>query len=141
MSYNLFLDDIRDPWMVGDYIYPFEIKALYRKERWNVVRNYSEFCAFIESNGLPEIISFDHDLADEHYTPQEYWESYEKSKNYQAGKQYKEKTGLDCAKWFIDYIIDGGHELPKMLCHSLNPVGKDNILALFESYKKSKENI
>lgn len=138
MSYNLFLDDVRDPWMVGDYIYPFEIKALYRKERWDIVRNYSEFCAFIENNGLPELISFDHDLADEHYTPEEYWETYEKSQNYQAGKQYKEKTGLDCAKWLIDYIIDNKLELPKILCHSMNPVGKDNILALFESYKQKE---
>lgn len=137
--YNLFLDDIRFPYMAGEYMQPYSAQLMYKEERWDVVRNYSEFCAFIESNGLPQLVSFDHDLADEHYTPAEYWEDYEKSKNYQAGRQYKEKTGLDCAKWLIEYVMNNKLKLPIIYCHSMNPVGKDNILNLFENYRKKYE--
>ena len=65
---------------------------------------------------------------------------YEKSKEYQEKQQYKEKTGLECAKWLIDYCIDNNQELPNYLCHSQNPVGKDNILGLLDNFNKY-ENI
>ena len=65
---------------------------------------------------------------------------YEKSKEYQEKQQYKEKTGLECAKWLIDYCIDNKQKLPNYLCHSQNPVGKDNILGLLDNFNKY-ENI
>jgi len=30
--------------------------------------------------GLPDAISFDHDLSSEHYTPEYFWDDYEASK-------------------------------------------------------------
>jgi hypothetical protein len=34
---------------------------IYRK-KWQIVRSYDEFVAWIERHGLPDFISFDHDL-------------------------------------------------------------------------------
>ena len=76
MKYNLFLDDERMPYQVGNYIYPVEIKPLYRLETWEIVRNYEEFVKIIEGRGLPSLISFDHDLADIHYDSNTYKESF-----------------------------------------------------------------
>lgn len=125
MSYNLFLDDVRMPYIVGDYIMPWKLKALYRLERWDIVRNYKEFVAFIESNGIPDVVSFDHDLADAHYDPDTWKEHF----------KYEEETGLDCAKWLIQYCKKQGKPLPVCYCHSMNPVGKENILRELKQYE------
>lgn len=58
MSYNLYLDDFRDP----------IDSAFYRKEKvyaeldWIVVRSYNEFVKKVEELGIPDVVSFDHDL-------------------------------------------------------------------------------
>lgn len=134
----LWLDDIRNPWehqwkRMIDSFDPINVTCPY----W--VKNYAEFINWIQLNGLPEIISFDHDLADEHYTPEEYWNDYDSSKAYQESMEYTEKTGYDCAKWLVDYCIDNDIDLPKYYCHSFNPVGKDNILGLLNNFKKNYE--
>ena|SRR6266403_112113 len=46
MTYNLFLDDLRDP-PAGD---------------WLVVRSYEEACQTVMERGWPRLVSFDHDL-------------------------------------------------------------------------------
>jgi hypothetical protein len=120
MPYNLFLDDFREP----EDAFAYTNNQLYLIG-WTVVRNYDEFVKIVEEKGVPEMISFDHDLADEHY------ESYK-----QYG-EYKEKTGYHCAKWFINYCIDNKKELPaEILIHSMNPAGSANIKSLFDTYNK-----
>ena len=63
---------------------------------WDIVRNYTQFVMYIEKNGLPKLVSFDHDLDDEQM--------------YACinGVEYKgkEKTGLDCAKFLIKYCME-----------------------------------
>lgn len=80
-------------------------------ESWSVVRNYNEFIKYIKKSGIPNIISFDHDLG--------------------SGK-----TGMDCAHYIVDLCLNSKKDLPEILVHSQNPVGKKNILSLFDSYKK-----
>jgi hypothetical protein len=103
---------------------------VYIQKEWIVVRNYHAFISLIEGKGIPEIISFDHDLADEHYDYQEHLD----------GDYYDimtEKTGYHCAKWLIDYCIDNNKELPAtILIHSMNPAGSMNIKSLFQTYFK-----
>jgi len=129
MSYNLFLDDIRMPKETFDYTF----QQIYLEEEWIIVRNYHAFIKLIEGKGIPEIISFDHDLADEHYDPQimndmSYGEIYD---------MFDEKTGYHCAKWLIDYCIDNQKELPaRIMIHSMNPAGSMNIKSLFDTYAK-----
>lgn len=127
----LFLDDIRNPKDVAKYINP-NLKSLYIDNIWDVVRNYNEFVKYIETNGVPDVISFDHDLADEHYRPSMYAEDKHYS-NYYTDGTFKEKTGYDCAKWLLGYLYE--KNLPTyrtIICHSMNPVGRENIENLFK---------
>jgi len=123
MEYCVYLDDFRQP---IDSFY-FTKNPIYNKVEWKIVRNYDEFVKIITENGIPDIISLDHDLNDS---------DYERVANY--GDDNPEKNGYHCAKWLINYCIDNNLELPKtILIHSMNPVGSQNIKSLFDSYKKS----
>lgn len=135
MIYNLFLDDFRVPNDCSSYTG----NKLYVDEDWIIVRNYNEFVKIIKEKGLPSKISFDHDLAPEHYTPEKYWNSYQKSKKWQESQKYVEKTGFDCAKWLIDYCMDNNiDDFPEFYIHSMNPVGADNIQNLIINYLMNK---
>ena len=123
MSYFLFLDDYRIPEDAFDYTK----NELYINKKWLVVRSYDDFVKFIQENGVPHTVSFDHDLADAHYTQEEIipYDSYE------------EKTGFDCATWLINYCMDNKLQLPTgILIHSMNPVGSKNIKSVFSTYNK-----
>jgi hypothetical protein len=106
MSYNLYLDDIRIP----------------KEGNWHIVRSYNAFVGIIKIKGNPDLISFDHDLADIHYDPTSYRESFE----------YHEETGYDCAKWYLNYITENNLPCAQILIHSMNPVGTENIKSLFK---------
>lgn len=127
----LFLDDIRQP----EHAFEYTREEIYLKIEWIVVRNYNEFVNHIETNGLPEYISFDHDLAD---IPEHLLTDCEKAKECHDKQVHNEKTGYECAKWLVDYCIDNGLKCPKYYCHSMNPVGKDNIVGLLRSFQKSQ---
>jgi hypothetical protein len=127
MGYNLFLDDIRQPWQVGNYMLPVGLRAYYRKLNWVIVRNYQEFVKMIEEKGIPDKVSFDHDLAEVHYM---------------GGKEsfsYWPETGLDCMKWMIDYIMDHKLKPPRVFVHSMDPDGAKNIETLFDNFLKHYE--
>lgn len=134
MKTLLWLDDIRNPFLNKEGRVP---KGEYKIE-W--VRNFEEFADWIEMYGTPDVISFDHDLADEHYTPEEYWSDYNESKEYQESQNYIEKTGVDCAKFLVEYCMDEDKELPVYFVHSANPPGADNIRAFLNSFKNFKNN-
>ena len=53
----LFLDDVRQ---VMDTFH-YTKHPVYTEDNWDVVRNYNEFCNYIQDNGVPALISFDHD--------------------------------------------------------------------------------
>lgn len=125
---KLFLDDIRNPGDCVLYMRPFEIYM----EKWDVVRNFDEFVKYILDNGVPSIISFDHDLADEHYSPY----MNDQKKYNRLYSQFREKTGNDCARWLCEYCVENSIPLPKYLVHSMNPVGRDNILSTMQSCEK-----
>lgn len=123
-NYNLFLDDFRNPEDAYEY---FKQEDFIEKE-WIVVRNYDEFINKIQEKGIPQILSFDHDLSDVHYTHQDTEIPYD---------EYDEKTGFHCAKWLINYCIDNNLKLPKTIyIHSMNVVGTENIKSLFDTYYK-----
>ena len=115
MSYNLFLDDNRDP-----------NRFLHDLRTWVVVRSYNEFVETITEFGLPNFVSVDHDLADEHYVCPN------------SSGSYKEKTGYDCAVWLTKYCADNFLPLPEWQVHSMNPVGKQNITTVLEIFERMK---
>jgi hypothetical protein len=123
---NLFLDDVRDINM----IYPN-----YKPKNWVIARNYHEFVNFIQKFGLPDFISFDHDLGFEH-TRWFYNNGGHESPPDPMEANFKEKTGYDAAKWLCEYCLDNNLKLPKYKVHSANPVGKQNIISYLENFKK-----
>ena len=115
---KLFLDDQRDP----------------PDSSWHVVRSYDAFIKFIIDNGVPDVISFDHDLAFEHYPFAE--QNPTQTIPYD---RYTEKTGYHAAKWLIDFIrgsIYEGEKPRHIIIHTLNIIGRQNIQHLF-----SKEHV
>ena len=103
---RMYLDDIREPKNDFDVI----------------VRSYDEAVAFINKNGIPNFISFDHDLGvdeNENLLP----------------------TGYDFAKWLVDMDMDNIYKFPENFTfhvHSANPVGKANIEGYLNNYLKSR---
>lgn len=141
---KLFLDDVRQP---KDCTYMPYNKSDYLSDDWDIVRNYDEFCEYIKNcktpADLPYLISFDHDLADEHYTPEIFHDDYILSKEYQDNKRdkYKEKTGEDCARYLVDHLqsiinFDSQQYIPKFLVHSMNPIGADRIRFILYDYER-----
>lgn len=126
---KLFLDDIRAPKDAINLV-PSSLNRFYWENDWLVVKNYTEFVNYIKSNGVPDFISFDHDLADVHY---EVDFSDWKFSSEQLGV---EETGLDCAKWLVDYCLDHGFSLPQFVVHSANPAGRKNIQSYLDNANK-----
>jgi hypothetical protein len=113
--WTLFLDDIRFPEDVKFFYGPYE--------NLRICRSMDDAVWAVKQYGLPTFISFDHDLADEHY-----------------GKDTGEKTGYTFAKWFCDYIMYNDLQLPVGFgyhVHSMNPVGAENIRRYMENFLKT----
>ena len=130
---NLFLDDFREPKDALNYMHPRIGKeaSLYGNLEWKTVKDFKEFVYFIETNGIPDIVSFDHDLADEHYEIVCSCGSIE-----DFPETFNEKTGLDCAKWLIKYHVTNGGTFPKVMVHSTNPYGSERIRKYIDEYTK-----
>jgi hypothetical protein len=114
-GYKLFLDDERFPRQVTWVRLPTTID-----NHWTIVRSYDEFVKTIQEKGMPEFISFDHDLAEEHYR-----EGYRGAEPVYG--VYKEKTGYEAAKWLRQYCDERGLRVPAFTVHSMNPIGRVNI--------------
>lgn len=128
----LWLDDIRDPnqehwkqWLDK------RIEIVERNIVW--VKNYSEFVQYIEENGLPTVICFDHDLG----KPIEMMNASKGKKKARELKS-KELTGYDCAKWLVEYCLDNDINHISYLIQSSNLPGKININSLLSNFNKSK---
>jgi len=120
MEYKkLYLDDIRTP----------------KSEGWDIVRSYQEFVDWITENGVPDEVSFDHDLSREH--TKYFFDNggHDNPPNPQE-TEFTEKTGYDAAKWLCEYCWTNGIPLPTWNVHSANPVGRDNIKQLINNFEK-----
>jgi len=107
MDKKLYLDDIRVP-QTDDFV---------------VVRSFDEAVKYIQKFGIPNYISFDHDLGCD-----------------QNGTVLK--TGYDFAKFLIDCDLDNTVIFPNNFVfnvHSANPIGKQNIENILNSYLKFKK--
>ena len=120
---KLFLDDKRDPF----------------DKSWIVVRNYKEFVEHVKYKGIPNVISFDHDLAPEHYNNAMYKgvEAYET-----VAKNFKINTGKDCAQWLVNHCVESGFAIPLINVHSANPAGGKliaNVIRNFQMFYYGKD--
>ena len=128
-SYNLYLDDIREP----NQSFKKTSDNRYNDLKWKIVRNYQEFIEQIVLHGIPNIVSFDHDLGEEHINY--YFDNGGRENPPDPLKtKFKEKTGYDCAKFLVNYCTENGLPMPEYLIHSANPVGSENIRAILKRY-------
>ena len=107
---------------------------------WVIVRDYKQFVSMIQTRGVPEFISFDHDLADVHYAvmlKDVEIHGYEVENKQLTDISYGlEKTGYDCAKWLVDFCIDNKEKFPEYVVHSMNPVGAERIRSYVQLAKQ-----
>lgn len=108
MERVIWLDDIRcpheEPWRSTLAHYVTIAKPVIH---W--VKSYNEFVNEISDyEDMPIAIFFDHDLGDD-------------------------KSGMDCMKWFIDYMQDNNINPNEIgiYVQSANPVGRENISSFF----------
>lgn len=138
MGYNIYLDDWRDPIHTLLSIKPGILKETIATHEWEIVRSYNEFIDKILKKGLPDLISFDHDLGPDVYfvkSPQLIVDWKDIRIDYDKYADH-ELTGYHCAKWLVDYCMDNSKPLPKYVIHSDNEVGSENIRAYLENFKK-----
>lgn len=123
---KIFLDDNRTPYDV----FRNTIDPDYEhNNEWTIVKNYEEFIDTILESGLPEIISFDHDLSQNHYLSENQFNI-----DY---NNLKDRTGYDAALWLIGYCRMNNINLPIVKVHSANPEGKKNIEKVLHLTNKS----
>ncbi len=136
MSYNLFLDDMRKP--EHAYIHPkrdgnsivitshsLENMSGVSNDNWVVVRTYEDFVQTIEEKGIPNAVSFDHDLDEEHI--RHYYKVTE-STGVIEYSNLKVKTGKHCAEYFVQkYKELQPPHIPHVYIHSANQWGVQEI--------------
>lgn len=117
----LFLDDMRKPSDV-EWV---NLPAL----PWDIVKNYDEFVDYIDKNGIPKIVSFDHDLHPEHYKFNPNLIMY---KDYFSKMKYK--TGYNCLEYMVNKIKEEKLEHPEMIyIHTLNQTGAKWMVSLLRN--------
>ena len=132
MKYNLFLDDERHPIKSIDYLRKIDgFGELYLLEEWILVTNIEEFMHEIKTNGLPQLLSFDHDLG-EIISDKDIGKKRKQRKN-----RVLQPSGMDCAKWLTEYCML--HEMKlcsEIKVHSANPQVAENIRSLLDTFKR-----
>ena len=129
----IWLDDVRDP-LTNDWLV---FSPIGRDVNVVWVKSYYDFTIWIEKNGLPDAICFDHDLGEDIAI-----ERIKKGLSKRQARLLKRETmsGMDCAKWLVEYCIDNNLPIPQYNIQSANPVGKENIDMLLKNYIKTYEN-
>ena len=125
--YNLFLDDLRYP--DGAYLYDKDINLLdatgIPKNQWQIVRTYESFVRYINKNGLPDTVSFDHDLHEEHI--RHFIEVTQPTGGVIEYGNLQEKTGKSCAEFLVRKWKENGKPPIRVYIHSANQYGANNI--------------
>lgn len=124
MSYNLFLDDQHDP--AGAYLHDAK-KTLLEATHvldWVIVRSYEEFVSIIKQRGVPDRVSFDHDLHFEHIR---HFVEYTMTTGYIEYANFSVKTGKHCAEYLVNTLCEIDSPAPICYIHSANHVGRKEI--------------
>ena len=116
MKTLLWLDDMRNPFVMPDWLLQYAPEYHYEKDNgthqivW--VTDHNKLADWITENGVPTVVGFDHDLG--------------------IGKH----SGYDSAKWLVQYCAEHNVMLPQYFIQSANPVGKENIDRYLQNAKK-----
>lgn len=119
----LFLDDSRMP--------PEHLSKVF-----DTVRDFDQFRDWVETHGIPELVSFDHDLHIEHV------EYFINKGGFRSPPDPREAyfcnpTGYECAGWLMEKCKDSGNYPRFVIVHSANPIGGDQIYSMFTAFTQS----
>ena len=114
MSYNLFIDDIRNPdWHECAW------SGVDASLEWVIARSSKEACDIVKQRGMPARMALDHDL----------------------GERWDPKDRIDTVPRFLNWLaydyFEAGMTIPEYTIHSANPVGAENMRSFMESWKRS----
>ena len=126
--YNLFLDD--DPTRIPHKLTWIELPSV----EWTIVRSYDEFVNYVNAHGIPTRVSFDHDLGPTAY------QEYSRAINSNGVINYdniEERSGMECAKFLAELCVARNVPIPQYYVHTLNPIGRQNIISILESTRKN----
>ena len=110
IQYIIWLDDCRDPFDLKMKWVEFTTNCILPPYRVNWVKTVEEFKGAVMRK-FPDVVCLDHDLGEG-------------------------ESGMDAAKWLVDYCLDTGKLLPAFYSQSSNPAGRENILAILKSFRK-----
>lgn len=134
MKKLLWLDDIRDPnndtwlnWLINENVNILDYDMVW-------VKSYNAFTEYIIKNGLPDLISFDHDLGQGDAA-----DRVNQGMTKKQSRTLKKETlsGFDCTKWLVEYCLNNKKHIPAYKIQSANPVGAENIKHLIENFRKN----
>lgn len=139
MKKLLWVDDIRNPhrdikWLIK-FAPKFEGEVIW-------IKNYNDFVKWIENNGFPDKICFDHDLGFK-IDALPFGVKHLAHLFYRMiGMQPKNsKSGYDCCKWIVDYCLDNNIILDTRFVYQTdNPVGKENMVTLIDNFKRFQKS-
>jgi hypothetical protein len=132
MKTLLWLDDIRNPY-IDNWLRDYAPQFAHGEGNVIWVKNFDDFVNYIKFKGIPDMISFDHDLGEDVAKERVLGGM---SKRQARIKKRETKSGYDCAKWLVDYCLDNETPIPHFVVHSANPVGAENIRRLLNNAKK-----
>lgn len=116
----VFLDDTRDP--------PEHLSKVF-----DTVRSHGEFKRWVDRYGIPDLVSFDHDLHAEHVAFFFERGGFGNPPD-PSNEIFLHPTGYDSAKWFLEACSSEGVYPRHVLVHSRNPAGSDRIFSLVTGY-------
>ena len=119
----LFVDDHRDP--------PENLSMVF-----DTVRDFDGLKEWVEVNGIPNLVSFDHDLHAEH-TSFFYENGGWGSPPDPDQGCFVNPTGYELAEWLLRESVERGVHPRYMMVHSRNPLGSDRILSLLTAHTES----
>ena len=133
---NFFLDDQRNPehaYLHLDTGIPkvslVEHSDIHQDD-WVIMRTYDEFVKCVKYLGLPDVVSFDHDLDEEHI--KHYFMVTQDTGVIEYGN-LKVKTGKHCADFLVQEWVKQGKPKPiKTFVHSANRWGQIEIKKVLE---------
>lgn len=106
-------------------------------DRWVLCRNFEEWVTYLSYNGVPDLVSFTHDLADEHFQDQAKYEL----QGIEAIQynDFVQPTGLQCAQYLCAFCEQNGLPIQAVGVHCPErPMGAHNIRTAVNTYKTSK---
>lgn len=139
---KVFLDDKRVPAEMATF--GKRHNSIYATDGWLTLTSYEMFEKYIRESVIPDIISFDHDLCDEHNRAIPKLDKMTNSTllaiEMSVYDKFVFKCGYHAAKWLVTYCVMNGYDLPLCFVHAANDNAVRNILGALDMYELRKSS-